>query len=55
MAKNSGKGYRHGAVDNRSQVFNPVTQQWAKRDGTTGRFLDVNQNGQPHKGVRKEK
>lgn len=26
MAKNTGKGYRRGAVDNRSQAYNPVTE-----------------------------
>lgn len=54
MAKNTGKGYRKGAVDNRSQTFNPVTEQWVKRDSDTGRFLDVKQDGEPFKGVRKE-
>lgn len=54
MAKNTGKGYRQGAVDNRSQVFNPLTQQWVKRDSDTGRFLDVKQDSKPFKGVRKE-
>ena len=57
MAKNgtSGDGHRNGAVRERSQVFNPKTEQWVKRDTNTGQFIDVNQNGQPHKGVRKEK
>ncbi len=57
MATNnpSGDGHRNGAVKNRSQVYNPKTEQWVKRDSETGRFLDVNQNGKPHKGVRKEK
>lgn len=54
MAKNTGKGYRKGAVDNRSQTFNPVTEQWVKRDSDTGRFLEVKQDGDPFKGVRKE-
>lgn len=54
MAKNTGKGYRKGAVDNRSQTFNPVTEQWVKRDSDTGRFLNVKQDGDPFKGVRKE-
>lgn len=62
MAKNTG-GYRRGAVDNRSQTYNPVTKQWVKRDAVreawhdsaiTGRFMDVKQNGEPFKGVRKE-
>lgn len=57
MAKNgkTGDGHRNGAVKERSQVLNPVTEQWVKRDTNTGQFIDVNQNGQPHKGVRKEK
>lgn len=57
MATNnpSGDGHRNGAVKNRSQVYNPKTEQWVKRDAGTGRFLDVNQNGKPHKGVRREK
>ncbi len=54
MAKNTGKGYRKGAVDNRSQTFNPVTEQWVNRDSDTGRFLNVKQDGNPFKGVRKE-
>jgi hypothetical protein len=55
MAKN-GKpgGGRIGAVKDRSQTFNPVTQQWVKRDTETGRLMDVKQDGQPFKGVRKE-
>ena len=57
MATNNpvGDGHRNGAVKNRSQVYNPKTEQWVKRDSSTGRFLDVNQNGKPHKGVRREK
>jgi hypothetical protein len=57
MATNNpkGDGHRIGAVRNRSQVYNPTTNQWVKRDSKTGRFLDVNQNGKAHKGVRKEK
>lgn len=53
MAKNTGKGYRRGEVRNRSQVLNPRTAQWAKRDDTTGRFLSTKPN--PYKGVRKER
>lgn len=50
-----GDNTRKGAVRQRSQVLNTKTNLWVKRDTTTGRFLDVNQNGKPHKGVRKEK
>ncbi len=57
MAKNApiGDGRRIGAVTKRSQVFNPVTKQWVKRNAETGQFMDVKQNGTPFKGVRKER
>lgn len=57
MAKNgkSGDGYRNGAVRERSQTYNPKTEQWVKRDANTGRFMDVKQDGTPFKGVTKEK
>jgi len=55
MAKNTGQNHRHGAVMQRSQVENPKTGQWVKRDTETGRFMNVKQDGEPHKGVRKEK
>ena len=55
MATNppSGDGHRNGAVRKRSQVYNPKTEQWVKRDKDTGRFMDVKQDGTPFKGVRK--
>lgn len=55
MAKNTGQNYRHGAVRSRSQVQNPKTGNWTKRDADTGRFKDVKSGGDPFKGVRKEK
>lgn len=57
MATNppKGDGHRNGAVRERSQVLNPVTQQWVKRDTETGRFMDVKQDGEPFKGVRRER
>ena len=57
MATNKpyGDNRRIGAVRERSQTFNPVTQQYVKRDTTTGRFMDVKKDGKPFKGVRKEK
>lgn len=50
-----GDGHRKGEVRERSQVFNPRTEQWVKRDSETGRFLDVKQDGSKFKGVRREK
>ena len=57
MAANKpyGDNRRIGAVRERSQTFNPATQQYVKRDTTTGRFMDVKKDGTPFKGVRKEK
>ncbi len=57
MATNPPKGddHRKGAVRDRSQVHNPKTDQWVKRDSDTGRFMDVKQDGEKFKGVRREK
>jgi hypothetical protein len=57
MATNGkpGDGHRLGAVRDRSQVQNPKTGQWVKRDTNTGRFMDVKQDGTKFKGVRREK
>lgn len=57
MATNKpyGDNCRQGAVRDRSQTYNPKTEQWVKRDSETGRFMDVKQNGTPFKGITKEK
>jgi hypothetical protein len=57
MATNppKGDGHRNGQVRERSQTFNPRTEQFVKRDTNTGRFMDVKSDGTPWKGVRKEK
>ena len=57
MAKNApiGDNARVGAVRDRSQVFNPTNQTWTKRDTGSGRFMDQKADGDPFKGVRKEK
>ncbi len=47
-------GGRVGAVRQRSQVLNPATGNYVKRDTETGRFMDVKSDGKPFKGVRKE-
>ena len=56
MATNgkSDDNHRLGAVRSRSQTFNPVTECWVKRNSDNGRFMNVKQNGEPFKGVRKE-
>ena len=62
MAKNKAPGdnLRAGAVKARSQIKNPITGTWTKRDdpglrrgGQSGKFMDVKANPKPFKGVRK--
>jgi len=59
MAKNTGDGTRKGAVSGRTQVLNPTTGDYVKRDengeGTgKGKFMDVKQDGTKFKGVATE-
>ena len=57
MAKNTGKGSRVGSVSERTQVQNPVTGEWVKRDDSEdgkGRFMDVKEDGEKFKGVATE-
>jgi hypothetical protein len=56
MATNPPKGdeHRNGAVRDRSQTYNPKIDRWTKR-GPDGKFMDQKQNGDPFKGVRREK
>ncbi|MGN3975305.1 hypothetical protein [Tsuneonella sp. SYSU-LHT278] len=54
MARNTGEGYRVGSVDDRTQVKNPVTGKWTKRDRSDGEFIDVKSDGEPFKGVARE-
>ncbi|MFT6384177.1 MAG: hypothetical protein ACJAQR_001004 [Bacteroidia bacterium] len=53
--KPTGDNARKGAVRSRSQVLNPKTNLYVKRDADTGRFMDVKTSGGKFKGVRKEK
>jgi hypothetical protein len=55
MAKNTGRGTRAGAVSGRSQVQNPKTGMWVKRDSTNGQFVQAKTSGGSFKGVPKEK
>ncbi|MCA1588926.1 MAG: hypothetical protein LC734_00770 [Acidobacteria bacterium] len=54
MAKNTGKGQRNGSVDDRTQVKNPKTDNYAKRDTEDGEFTDNKQDGEKFKGVAEE-
>ena len=54
--KPTGDGHRNGAVRERSQTYNPKTDNWVKRDTNTGRFMEVKTSSNtPFKGVTKEK
>lgn len=55
MAKNTGENFRRGAERKRSQVRNPTTGDWTKRNDATGQFTEVKRDGKPFKGVRREK
>lgn len=50
-----GDNARIGAVRKRSQVENPKTGLYVKRDTDSGRFMDVKTTGGKFKGVTKEK
>jgi hypothetical protein len=53
MAKNTGDGFRQGAVNSRTQFQRP-DGQWQKRDESTGHVMAVKQSPGPYKGVAKE-
>ena len=59
MATNTGDGTRKGAVSGRTQVLNPTTGDFVKRDEDgngpgKGKFMDVKQDGAKFKGVATE-
>lgn len=59
MAENTGKNSRDGAVSKRTQVENPKTGDYAKRNrdhdsADEGQFMDNKQDGEKFKGVAKE-
>jgi hypothetical protein len=53
MAVNTDKGFRRGAVRDRSQ-FQRDDGLWQKRNTETGRFMPVKEDGDPFKGVARE-
>lgn len=57
MAKNRpyGDNSRKGAVKKRTQVKNPKTGLYVKRNKNTGKFMDVKTTGGKFKGVSEEK
>ena len=55
MAKNTGKGFRKGSVDDRTQLdLDPENGKFVKRDRASGRFTDLKEDDKPFKGVAKE-
>lgn len=55
MSKLKGVGHRVGADRNRSQVQNPKTGLWTKRDTRNGQFTNVKTTGGKFKSTRQEK
>lgn len=53
MAKNTGDGFRRGAVTGRTQFQRP-DGLWQKRDERTGHLMSVKDDGEPFKGVARE-
>jgi hypothetical protein len=53
MARNTGDGFRRGAVSGRTQFQRP-DESWQKRDEHTGQFMPVKHSPGPYKGVAKE-
>lgn len=54
MATNTGKNFRRAAQKSRSQVPNPKTGLYTKRDKKTGQFIQVKTTGGKFKGVTTE-
>lgn len=53
MGKNTGEGYRRGAVRSRTQFQQP-NGDWQKRDESTGQLMERKSSPGPFKGVAKE-
>lgn len=53
MGKNTGDGYRQGAVKGRTQFERP-DGSYQKRNEGNGQFMEVKQSSGPFKGVAKE-
>jgi hypothetical protein len=53
MAKNTGDGFRRGAVTARTQFQRP-DGHWQKRDERSGQLMGVKNDGRPYKGVARE-
>lgn len=56
MAKNTGKDFRKGSVDDRTQLDLDKGKgtKFVKRDRATGQFIDLKEDDKPFKGVAQE-
>ena len=52
MGKNTGHSSRSGAVKERAQAKNPLTNRYVKIDTSTGRIVDQKKTPGPYKGVK---
>jgi hypothetical protein len=52
MGKNTGQSSRMGAVKERVQAKNPITNRYVKIDTTTGRIVDQKKTPGPYKGIK---
>lgn len=53
MAK-IGDNHRSGAVCSGSEVINPLEKKWIKSNSEMNEFMNVEQNREPLKGLRKD-
>jgi len=54
MAKRDKSGNLTGAIAERVQAKNPVTNRWVKIDTRTGRIIDHKKSPGPYKRIRKK-
>jgi hypothetical protein len=54
MDTNSRHGRAKSLVKNDTQIFNPLTGHYLKRDTESGLIIDVKTDGKPYKGIVKE-
>jgi hypothetical protein len=52
MGKNTGQSSRMGAIKERVQAKNPITNRYVKIDTTTGRIVDQKKTPGPYKGIK---
>jgi len=52
MSKNTGQSGRIGAVKERVQAKNPITNRYVTIDTTTGRIVDQKKTPGPYKGIK---